>query len=232
MPVTSDSSSTIGCVMPCFLFYRSSSISHFPPGEFSVVDDRLFFRRLRLHSNVVMPSPSLLRTFSSRTSPPPLFLSTRLKIFHPFFISLSPLTPATSRLLFLINFYFMRFESPRHFRRPFFLYFASISLSFHVESFFLTLFHLFVFLHLILIFQFRLFLRLFPVNFNMASRPPTSSPGSSSTTAHIPVPSHFSSHPTPFGCKLNVRGRILFIFHCVFAISSEFTHPCECLKFA
>ena len=126
-------------------------------------------------------------------------------------------------------FYFMRFETPRYFRRPF-SYFASISFLRRVpflpvaSSLRITPFNFY--------FPFSSFLRLFPVNLNMASRLPTSSPGSSSTTAHIPVPSHFSTHPTPFGCKLNVRGRILLIFHCVFAISSEFTHPRECLRLA
>ena len=58
--------------------------------------------------------------------------------FPSIFIHLSPSTPATSRLLFLIDFYFMRCESPRYFRRSlfFYIYFASISLSFHVEFLF------------------------------------------------------------------------------------------------
>ena len=172
--------------------------------------------------------PSPVTDFSS--SP---FLSIRLNIFHPFYTSLS-FDSGYLATPFLIDFNLNAFciSSPFSSSSLFFMYFAFIRLNFHVEFLFLALLYLSVFLHPTLIFQLRLFLRLLLMKFNMASRLPTSSPGSSPTTAHIPVPSHFSTHPRPFGCKLNVRDRILLIFRCVFAILSEFTHPRECLKFA
>ena len=172
--------------------------------------------------------PSPVTDFSS--SP---FLSIRLNIFHPFYTSLS-FDSGYLATPFLIDFKLNAFWISSPFSSSFFISFAFLSLKFffYVEFLFLVLPYLSVFLHSTLIFQLHLFLRLLLMKFNMASRLPTSSPGSSPTTAHIPVPSHFSTHPRPFGCKLNVRDRILLIFRCVFAILSESTHPHECLKFA
>ena len=156
-----------------------------------------------------MLSPSLLRTFSSRISLPPLL-----------FIYSSPRFP-----FFIISFFIdSRYLVPPFSSSIFVLCVLQRLVIFVVFSFIPRLYVLFFFcvsfpspyLSASFRFLFSSFLCLLPVNSNMASKPSTSSPGSSSTSAHIPIPSHFSQHPVPFGCKLNVRGHILLKFRCVF----------------